>query len=171
VRSSGRKDAFPPVTIGENPWTPEVAHHPSLFYVPYLITGDHFYLEEQQFWTAWILGSVDPNYREADKALVASNQLRGQAWSLRTLGETVVVTPDRHPLKAYFSAKMTNNLNWYAAHYPNNHKSGDLSPLGAIDVGFSLAAPGLAHTGDVQRNEVAQVDVAAAVRKVVARKR
>lgn len=138
------RDAFPAVTNGDTPWTPEVAHHPSLFYVPYLVTGDRFYLEEQQFWTTWVLGSVDPNYREGARALVAFNQLRGQAWALRTLGETVAVTPDGHPLQKYFAAKLVNNVRWYVAHYPENQAPGAVSPLGAIDTGDRNGVPGFA---------------------------
>src|SRR5699024_1514533 len=32
---------------------PDAAHQPSMDFVPYLLTGDYYYLEELQFWTAW----------------------------------------------------------------------------------------------------------------------
>ena len=50
--------------------------------------------------------------------------MRGQAWSLRTLGHSAYITPDSHPLKGYFNTQLDNNLEYYHATYvvgnPNN---------------------------------------------------
>jgi hypothetical protein len=131
-RSSAR-DALPALGAADTPWSPETSHHPSLFYVPYLVTGDLFYLEEQQFWANWVLGAMDPNYRDGARGLLHANQVRGQAWSLRTLGEAATVTPDAHPLKAYFNAKLTNNINWYLEHWARNSNPADVSKLGLTE--------------------------------------
>jgi hypothetical protein len=93
------------------PYTPDVAHQPSMSFVPYLISGDYFHLEELQFWANWNMfywgnhgGSL---------GLMVNDQIRAQAWGLRTLGHAAYITPDDHPLKAYFLQKLGNNLNWY----------------------------------------------------------
>ncbi len=36
-----------------DPLAPDAAHEPALDFLPYLITGDRFYLEELQFWAEW----------------------------------------------------------------------------------------------------------------------
>jgi hypothetical protein len=136
------KDAFPAVTNGETPWSIDAAHHPSLFYVPYLITGDLFYLEEQQFWANWMLASVDPSYRDKGRGRLSQNQLRGQAWSLRTLGEAAVATPDADPLKAYFNTRLAYNMDWYVQRYAHNDNPLETSKLGIIDLGGEPSGKG-----------------------------
>jgi len=125
-------DAFPAVVIGDTPWTPQIAHHPSLAYLPYLLSGDLFYLEEVTYWADWVLASVDPGYREGAKGLIAANEVRGQAWSLRTLGEAAVILPDNHPMKAYFNDRLRGNIAWYLKHFVNNPDPEQSPVLGII---------------------------------------
>ncbi len=126
-------DGLPPVTNGDTPWTPDAAHQPSLAYVPYLITGDRFYLDELLFWANWDMGGIDSGYRDGAKGLINMNQIRGQAWSLRTLGEAAMALPDAHPMKSYFSQRLHNNLQWYVDRYPRNRDPERVSPLGWIE--------------------------------------
>jgi hypothetical protein len=125
-------DAFPGVQIRTNPWTLDVAHHPSLAYVPYLVTGDLFYLEEVMFWGDWVMGSVDPGLRGMNKGLLWGNQMRGTAWAVRTLGQAAIILPDAHPMKKYFNAKLQNNLEYYISNFVQN-KHGNVSPLGILE--------------------------------------
>ena len=113
----------------ETPYAEDTAHQPSLAYLPYLVTGDYYYLEELQFWAASNPLGTDPGYNGNGQGLLRWQQVRGQAWSLRTLGHSAYITPDTHPLKAYFNTQLDNNLEFYHATYvvgnPNN--------LGAYD--------------------------------------
>jgi len=119
-----------PRCVGDNydncktPFAPDTAHEPSLSYVPYMITGDYYYLEELQFWASWNPLGTDPWNNGMGKGLVRWMQLRGQAWSLRALGQVSYITPDSHPLKAYFNTQLDNNLDFYTQAYvvgnPNN---------------------------------------------------
>ncbi len=93
------------------------SHQPSLAYIPYLLTGDHYYLEEQMFWAAFNLIQANPYRRNLDKGVVGWDQTRGQAWSIRTLGQTAFMMPDDHPMKGYFKEKLDNNRDWYQANY------------------------------------------------------
>ncbi|WP_431478374.1 hypothetical protein [Massilia eburnea] len=95
------------------PYTPDSAHQPSFAYLPYLLTGDAYYLDELQFWANWNLVTMNPHYRSLSKGLVKGNQVRGQAWSLRTLGHAAYITPDAHPMKAYFNQVLKDNLDFY----------------------------------------------------------
>ena len=50
--------ALPVVRNIANPWTPDVSHQASFAYIPYLITGDLYYLEETVFWASWNMGCL-----------------------------------------------------------------------------------------------------------------
>jgi hypothetical protein len=106
------------------PYAHDTAHQPSLAYLPYVVTGDYYYLEELQFWAAHNPLETAPVYNGYGQGLLRWQQVRGQAWSLRTLGQTAYITPDTHPLKAYFTTQMDNNLNYYNQSFvvanPNN---------------------------------------------------
>ncbi|MCW7540228.1 hypothetical protein OOT46_20555 [Aquabacterium sp. A7-Y] len=127
-----KSEAFPPCATADacsSPYSPDTAHQPSLSYLPYLVTGDHYHLEELQFWANYNLLLMNPWYRQAGKGIVASQQVRGQAWSLRTLGQTAYITPDKHPMKSYFVGRVADNLAYYNA----NYTQGQPNALGVID--------------------------------------
>jgi hypothetical protein len=119
-----------------NPYTPDIPHQPSLAYIPYLVTGDYYYLEEMQFWAMYDVFASNPNYRENIKGLVNSEQLRGQAWALRTLAQAAYITPDADVLKADLVGFMNNNLDWYNTNYTNNAST---NKIGVLINGFSVA--------------------------------
>ena len=132
VRFGTSVPSLPPVSNGTTIWTADTAHQGSFAYVPYLITGDAFYLEEGMFWASWNLTSENPGYRNNGEGLVKNAQIRGQAWMLRSIGEVSRILPDSHSHKSYYTKRMQNNLDWYAASYPNNPDSSALYPLNAL---------------------------------------
>ena len=95
------------------PMENDSAHQPSMAFLPYVVTGDFFYLEELQFWADYNMLQANPAYREEKKGLLKWDQIRGQAWSMRTLGQVAFITPDAHPLKSYFVEKLANNVAYY----------------------------------------------------------
>ncbi len=130
-------EAFPGCAAQcDTPYTHDVSHQPSLAYLPYVVTGDYFYLEEMQFWAMYDAFASNPNYREKAKGLLTPEQLRGQAWGLRTLAQAAALTPDADPLKADLVGLMTSNLDWYNANYSNNP---DANKLGILLNGYSVA--------------------------------
>jgi hypothetical protein len=130
-------EAFPGCPAGcQSPYTHDISHQPSLAYLPYLITGDYFYLEEMQFWAMYDTFASNPNYREKAKGLLTPEQLRGQAWGLRTLAQAAALTPDADPLKSDLVGFMTNNLDWYNANYSNNASA---NKLGILLNGYAVA--------------------------------
>jgi len=110
------------------------SHQPNFAYLPYLLSGDYYYLEELQFWAQYNVFVSNPHYRENRKGLLKPGQVRGQAWSLRALAEAAYITPDNHPLKKDFTEILTSNLDWYNAKYPDNP---DANALGFIDTGIT----------------------------------
>lgn len=116
-------------TLCATPYTHDTAHQPSMAYLPYLLTGDYYYLEEVQFWASWNPTQTDPSGHGYGQGLVRWQQVRGQAWSLRTLGHAAYITPDNHFLKDYFGKMLNNNLDWYHTVYVQ----GNPNALGAYD--------------------------------------
>lgn len=125
--------------------SPDVAHQPSMVYLPYLVTGDHFYLEELQFWAAWNPLETSPGSRGYEKGLMKWAQVRGQAWSLRTMGQVAYITPDADPMKAYFVQQVEHNLDFYNQAYaignPNQLGVYDGSGVGAFISDSGQSAP------------------------------
>lgn len=105
------------------PNTADTAHQPNFAYLPYLITGDYYYLEELQFWAMYNEFSSNPYYREHELGLIHLDQVRAQGWSLRTLSEAAYITPDKDPLKTHFNFFLDNNLDWYNKAYVVNTPS------------------------------------------------
>ncbi|MCY2954482.1 MAG: hypothetical protein NTU53_21335 [Planctomycetota bacterium] len=92
----------------------DCAHQPSLAYIPYLLTGDFYYLEEAYFWGNYSLLSQWPGpakspTRERDRGLMA-DQIRGNAWGLRNIADAGSIAPDGDPEGAYFQQKIRNNF-------------------------------------------------------------
>ncbi|WP_372661274.1 hypothetical protein [Hydrogenophaga sp.] len=131
-----------PKGSGSTIWEADQSHQPSLSYVPYLITGDAFYQDELMFWANWNLTYAPPGdiYRNFAAGLVHWEQVRGQAWMLRALGEAAHALPDNHPRKAYFNTLLANNMNWYEKQYLTGSSE---SPMGAIEKGdeYGKSAP------------------------------
>jgi hypothetical protein len=122
---------------GSNPFTADTAHQPSVAYLPYLITGDYFYLEELQFWVDfnWLGDEQSVNCRQQARGLLQCHQERGQAWALRELARAAYITPDDHPLKSYFNTELENNRQWYTDAYINGTVGTFKNVFGALDRG------------------------------------
>jgi hypothetical protein len=99
-------------------WVPDLAHYPEIPYIPYLITGDWYFLEELQFVAAYMLSWEDPDYsvsyaRHLNWGILNNIgiQTRGEAWALRNIAHAAFFSPDTSPEKFYFSQK----VNYYIA--------------------------------------------------------
>lgn len=120
---TGKFEAFPDCAAGAScaiTTQDDMAHQPGFAYLPYLVTGDNFYLEELLFWAMYNSFSSNPWYRDHEKGLFNSDQVRGQAWSMRTAAEAAYITPDAHPLKKSVTSILNNNIDWYTANYATN---------------------------------------------------
>jgi hypothetical protein len=95
----------------EDPYylSPDVAHVGSFAYVPYLVTGDYYYLEEACFWGNYALLAQWPVPRQDGKGIM-SDQIRGNAWGLRNIADAGFIAPDGNPEAGYFEKIIHNNL-------------------------------------------------------------
>lgn len=134
--ATGQREIFPVCTTScTSPMTADTSHQAAFSYLPYLVTGDYYHLEELQFWANFSSFASNPAYRSAGKGLVGSDQVRGQAWSLRTLAEAAYITPDNDPQKANFTAIVNNNIDYFDAKYTNNASA---NKLGVIENGYAI---------------------------------
>lgn len=105
--SSGNGDLIEWPSSSED-WGLDMAHYPSVFFAPYILTGDLFYLEEAAFTAQWSLAHRDaalnlwnlgPSTGHARVYFCEDNgqwngQPRGVAWCVRNLAQAVFCIPD-----------------------------------------------------------------------------
>lgn len=114
-----------------SPWTPDVNHYPSLTYVPFLLTGDPYLLEEMQFTINFMLMQLGGNGHGSNGyPLVAENQHRAIAWALRTIWEVCLAMdsaatyPNWLLPRAYFKALSDAYLEHFTNAYMNSTVAG-----------------------------------------------
>ena len=110
------------------PWTAGTDHQPSVYFAPYIPTGDPWYLDmmyawagisvfiNDKFWSPYVCTTQAANcsnYRGPTGAYGGffsnGNAPRDQAWTLRGRVETAFAAPDGAPEKDYFRY-MTNDF-------------------------------------------------------------
>ena len=126
---------LPYIRPATSPYKVDCAHQPSLAFIPYLLTGDHYYLEEMHFWANWCMLVQNAAYRGKEKGLIAPDQTRGEAWALRQIVDAAKICPDSLPEKQYFDSKVRTNLEYYNSFVT----SPDATPLGTYTAGASDA--------------------------------
>jgi hypothetical protein len=77
--------------------------------VPYLVTGDYYYLEEAYFWGNYALLAQWPVPRQDGRGIM-SDQIRGNAWGLRNIADAGFIALDGDPEAKYFEEKIRTNL-------------------------------------------------------------
>jgi hypothetical protein len=85
-----------------NGWIPDNAHQPQPFFIPYLLTGEHFYQEQMQFWAGFSLldnafglyGNYCYSRNVSPEYLGIAGQVRGTAWALRMAAEAAWAAPE-----------------------------------------------------------------------------
>jgi len=108
-------------------FTPDRAHQGSFAYLPYLLTGDFYYLEEMAFWANYNFLQLNAGYRAGARGLI-KGQVRGMAWQLRNLVHIAALVPDDDHLKPYFESKLSENLKQFNAFIDG----AEASPLGVF---------------------------------------
>lgn len=113
---TGKNEYLPrPTTV--SPGAFDSSHQPGAYYLPYLLTGDYYYLEGLHFWNAFNMYQSNPSYRKQYQGLISPDQVRGQGWSMRTLAECAYITPDDHPSKQSYAYWFAANIEWYNTRY------------------------------------------------------
>jgi len=94
------------------------SHLPDFGYVPYSLTGQYYYLEQEQLEAGYLISGLEGCYnlslgnmgwRQGYLGL-KTNLVRDDAWTLRTLAYGAFISPDGTPEQAYLQDKLMNNL-------------------------------------------------------------
>lgn len=105
-------------------WSLSASHDPALNYVPFLLTGDPYHLEELQFQGNRTLGATNYHRSGSGLQIVYPGQTRSFAWSMRTMFQLAAVTPEQTPSwlkpRAYWRRIVSDNLTWFTKTYVNN---------------------------------------------------
>ncbi|MEP7185178.1 MAG: hypothetical protein ABI767_05005 [Rhodanobacter sp.] len=131
-------------TGNPNAW--DNAHQPSGAFVPYMVTGDYYYMSELAFDASYNEIWSNEAYRGFSKGLIedAHTQVRGKAWVLREMADAAWLLPNVHPLKGEFTADVQNSLADWNAKYTHNLKA---NPLGLMISGASYDVNGGHYNG------------------------
>jgi hypothetical protein len=107
-------------------------HLPNLTYLPYLVTGDRYYLDQTKLWAVWAIINLTPQQpvnpepvfepafersRRGSKGLIWTRGLtRELGHPLQVLAMAGVITPDADPDKAYLKEIFQNQLDALGSH-------------------------------------------------------
>ncbi|MFL6696764.1 MAG: hypothetical protein ACJ8GJ_06320, partial [Vitreoscilla sp.] len=139
----------------------DVAHHPSVGYMAYLLTGRAYFMEEVQFAaTANYLFMTDLQRHGADgwfEPIPGGVQVRHCAWAFRTLMHALSVTPDADTvLQGEFEASVESNIARFHSRYvaTANNPQGFIQPDVDYSTGYgpvsAAAATGYMASGWMQ---------------------
>lgn len=122
-------------------WTPDSAHQPNLAYVPYIMTGQRWYLDRLNAQAAYsedimppyssgpyqtsgrfagqLLTATMPSLAgTADIVITPGNQLRASAWSMREIQEAAWVGKTGSFEQGFFEQAVLDNWNYFLAVKP-----------------------------------------------------
>lgn len=101
------------------PAKPDVAHQPSLAYLPYLITGDRFFADELAAWAQYTVLTAHPTSRGGVNGLLwPHGQVRAIGWGTRALTDAAAYLPESWAIKAQIATLLQKNLDWCEAQVP-----------------------------------------------------
>jgi hypothetical protein len=125
-------------TGNPNRW--DNAHQPAESYVPYMVTGDYYYMSELAFGASNNQVWSGESYRGYSQGLIegSHSQVRGKAWTLREMANAAWLLPDSYPLKAEFTADVENSLADWNAKYTNNPDANPLHLMSSGTAPYSL---------------------------------
>ena len=111
-----------------NPYNFNNEHDPSIGYVPYMVTGSFYYLEELEFTASYLELWANPVYRSYSQGLMwnAESAPRAKAWDIRNVGDAAYLLPDNAPLKAEFKTDLANIVNEFSSQTLNNPNANPL---------------------------------------------
>ena len=91
---------------GSSPVSIDPAHWPDLPYIPYILTGGWYYLNQQDAQAVYAYVSDNPGYYAWNNNRMildlGENQVRAYAWGLRQVVEAAYSDPNNDPLKSFF---------------------------------------------------------------------
>lgn len=113
-------DGSDPIVVesGDLPWQHELAHMPSMGYLAYLLTGNHWHLETCiNAATTVHMGAPVTQRGQTDGVIYAHmedghpiQETRAVAWAIRSYAQAAAIAPDGSSAAADFNAVLSNTL-------------------------------------------------------------
>lgn len=122
---------------GENTSLSGFSHWPSYGYLPFLLTGRWFFLDEVLFWLTYRYIWFNSAYRE-NSAGIAYGATRQKAWYLRDLAYGLSLMPEGHPCREDFRSSWEANISLFHDRVVTGTRDGGKykdNALGVIDLG------------------------------------
>jgi hypothetical protein len=119
---NGDPEPYIPSQVGDGGGiTLDTSHEPDLAYVPFLLTGDPYALEELQAAVTYNYVTLPPG---AKATYNMGGALRAHAWSLRAMARAARITPDAvpqwlHP-RGYFRKLLDGNRDYVTSSFSTN---------------------------------------------------
>lgn len=137
-----------PATSGTAPPVWAISHQPSVGFLPYLVTGRRYFLDELQM-VACVNAMIDLKSTTRENGLgiwksQAAGNERHVAWCLRTLAQAIAATPDADTTYlGEFRTQFANNMDYYHTRYigaggpssPIFNNGGFVEPSGDVGTG------------------------------------
>lgn len=112
------------------------AHHPGIPLVPWLYTGDYYWVEMNHQVLFWTWTANNPGYWGSglNRLFCCSSELRGNGWNFRDLMQSILMIPDRNPSvlsysRSHLQTIYTNQFTATGSGTPN------VSPYPGINLG------------------------------------
>lgn len=122
-----------------DPETWEIHHHGSLYLI-YLLTGDPYHLDSMALQVSTCFFSITSARGNGVNRIINPGQIRGIAWTRRTVGQYVAIAPTGDPIAAEYRTWLENDTAYWHSQGPGNVSA---SPLGyPISIG-SYGSPTL----------------------------
>jgi hypothetical protein len=102
----GATDVF-----GSNGLEWDVAHHPSIGYLSYIVTGDYFFYQTLEDQAAMCYLVTTSAYGSGvNRPITGVVQSRGQAWCFRTLAQLAAIAPSSDTVAADYTTYLSNSI-------------------------------------------------------------
>ncbi|WP_426960182.1 beta strand repeat-containing protein [Muricoccus radiodurans] len=98
-------------------WGPDRAHQPELSFVPYILTGERWILDNLSAQAAFNVMTTWPAVRGNGDDIM-NGQVRSFAWALRTIENAAFAASDGSAEKAYFTSVADANWKWLVSQIP-----------------------------------------------------
>ena len=134
ARATQGANGHGPIRTAVDGWRIDTAHQPDLTYLPYLVSGDRYFLDELHAQVAAGLFTHDPRNREGAVGAARRMDVRAQAWLNRSHGNAAWITPDAHPAKDALTDEFRARMAWYARAYAREDRLG--GPAGQETAGW-----------------------------------
>ncbi len=145
ARATRAANGHGPIKTDVDGWQIGAAHQPGLTYIPYLVSGDRYLLDELHAQVAAGYFAHPPARRDGETGMLEGMEVQAQAWINRTHGHAAWITPDDHPAKRALTADLRARMAGYARAYRRSDRLG--GPASAETAGWIEGSGGSLRNG------------------------